>query len=245
MTHGGKLSIKAEAVELDQQYCQMHPSAKCGPHVVVTVGDTGMGMEPQVIEKIFDPFFTTKEIGRGTGLGLSTVLGILKSHGGWVTVYSEVGKGSQFKVYLPALVAQHSPPEPHEKTELLVGHGELVLVVDDEQAIREVTRETLQANGYRVLTAGDGTEAVEACARSGKDIDLVITDMVMPFMDGPATIRALGKMNPELKIIAVSGMSDNAKAAELAGGANLTFLSKPFTAERLLAQMRKVLAPPK
>ncbi len=244
MPRGGKLSIEANTIELDEQFCQMHPSAKCGPHVVVTVGDTGTGMEPHVIEKIFDPFFTTKEIGRGTGLGLSTVLGIVKSHGGWVTVYSEVGKGSQFKVYLPALVAQTSPPEPREKTELLVGHGELVLVVDDERAIREITRETLQANGYRVLMACDGTEAVEACARSGTDIDLVITDMVMPFMDGPATIRALSKMNPDLKIIAVSGMADNAKAAEVAGGANLTFLSKPFTAEKLLAQMRKVLAPP-
>jgi len=242
MPGGGILSITATNLLLDDHYSQMHPGAKPGPHVVVAVSDTGTGMAPHVLERIFDPFFTTKDFGKGTGLGLSTAVNILKTHNGWVTAYSELGRGTQFKVYLPAnavdsVILADAPPAPMPQ-----GRDQLVLVVDDEETIRGITEITLGANGYRVLTASDGTEAVALFARHTSEIALVITDMAMPFMDGPATIRALQRMNPAIPMIAVSGLSDNAKVAEVAGTANVTFLSKPFTAAELLVRMDSLLA---
>src|SRR6185295_3029803 len=193
MLEGGSISIKAENALLDENYARMHLEAKPGRFVVVTVSDTGPGMPTEVQSRIFEPFFTTKEMSKGTGLGLSTALTIVKSHGGFMNVYSEVNKGSQFAVYLPALDAPGKTEPSALQTDLPTGNGELILVVDDEESIREITRGTLETFGYEVLTARDGTEAVGLYADRKNEIALVLTDMMMPFMDGPATIRALRK----------------------------------------------------
>src|SRR5499426_3000851 len=169
MPHGGKLRIEAENVEIDQHYARMNVESKTGKFVSVTVVDTGIGIPEKNLAKIFDPFFTTKEQGHGTGLGLSTVAGIVRSHGGFVNVYSEVGRGAQFKVYLPAIESARAAAAKPSRRDLPAGNGELVLVIDDENAIREVARETLDAFGYRVVVAGDGAEAIAIFAAHKKD----------------------------------------------------------------------------
>jgi two-component system cell cycle sensor histidine kinase/response regulator CckA len=242
MPHGGRLTIKAENVTLDENYARMHIEAKAGPYVMISVMDTGHGIPPDTLNKIFEPFFTTKEIGKGTGLGLSTALSIVRSHNGFINVYSEAGKGTHFSCYLPAIATGAGAAEGEkEEPTLPLGHGELILVVDDEEAIREITRGTLESFGYKVLTASDGTEAVALYAANRDEVKVVLTDMMMPFMDGPATIRALQKLNPQIKIIAASGLAANEKAAEAASTGVKTFLPKPYTAEKLLLTLAKIL----
>jgi PAS domain S-box-containing protein len=240
MPNGGTIDIRAENVFVDENYARMHLEAEPGRFTLITVADNGTGMAPEVLTRIFEPFFTTKDMTKGTGLGLSTVLTIVKSHGGFVNVYSEVGKGSQFAVYFPAFETKGAVRSSVPQTDLPVGNGELVLVVDDEEAIRQITSSTLETFGYKVLTASDGTEAVALYAEHKNEIAVVLTDMLMPYMDGSATIRALHKMNPEVKIIAASGLT-----AHKGGDASLEgikiFLSKPYTAEKLLKALADVL----
>jgi two-component system cell cycle sensor histidine kinase/response regulator CckA len=241
MPYGGKLRIEAENIDIDEAYASMNIEAKPGPHVVITVSDTGVGIPAEIIDKIFDPFFTTKETGKGTGLGLSTVIGIVKNHSGFVSVYSEVGKATRFKVYLPvADIGQLKQSEALRK-EVPCGHGESILVVDDEAAIREIARQTLEDHGYRVLTANDGAEAVALYAEHKDEIKAVLTDTMMPYMDGPATIRALHRLNPQVKVIATSGLDANGGLVESATAGVKAFLSKPFTAEKLLLTLAEVL----
>ncbi|HZS07924.1 MAG TPA: PAS domain S-box protein [Blastocatellia bacterium] len=242
MPGGGQLGIGAENVTLGDQYAQMNLDARPGRYVLITVADTGTGIPPEIIDQIFDPFFTTKEQDKGTGLGLSTVIGIVKSHGGFVNVYSEAGNGTKFMVYLPASEAGQATSPNEEKQKLPFGNGELILVADDESAIREITRETLEAFNYRVLTAGDGAEAVALYAQHRNDIAVVITDMMMPFMDGPATIRALQKLNPLVRVIAATGLKANGKVTEAASAGVRIFLTKPFTAEKLLKSLAEILS---
>jgi len=218
----------------------MNLEAKPGRFVQITIADSGVGIPPNIVNRIFEPFFTTKEYGKGTGLGLSTALGIVKSHGGFINVYSEVGRGTQFKIHLPA-VDRGIVAEVDLTASPLPGHGELILVVDDEIAIREIAKGTLEAYGYRALTAADGTEAVALYAQHKDEIKVVLTDMMMPFMDGLATIRALQKLNPQVKIIASSGLSENAKAIEASSSGVKTFLTKPYTAGKLLEALDSVL----
>jgi PAS domain S-box-containing protein len=241
MPEGGSIWIKAENVFVDQNYARMHLEAKSGRYVVITVSDTGPGMTPEVQSRIFEPFFTTKEMTKGTGLGLSTALTIVKSHGGFINVYSELHKGSQFTIYLPALDAPGLAEGEKTQTDLPAGNGELVLVVDDEESIREITRGTLEAFGYKVMTASDGTEALAIYADHKNEIEVVLTDMVMPFMDGSATIRALQRMNPAVRIIAASGLGTGQRAGEGALEGVSVFLNKPYTAERLLKTLAQVL----
>jgi nitrogen-specific signal transduction histidine kinase len=241
MLEGGSISIKAENALVDENYARMHIEAKPGRFIVVTVSDTGPGMPPEIQSRIFEPFFTTKEMSKGTGLGLSTALTIVKSHGGFMNVYSEINKGSQFAVYLPALDAPGKTEAGALQTDLPIGHGELILVVDDEESIREITRGTLETFGYEVLTASDGTEAVALYADRKNEIAVVLTDMMMPFMDGPATIRALQKMNPAIKIIAASGLAGGHKPGEASLEGVKLFLSKPYTAEKLLKALAELL----
>ena len=241
MPEGGSISIKAENVLLDENYARMHIEAKAGRFVVISVADTGPGMTAEIQSRIFEPFFTTKEMTKGTGLGLSTALTIVKSHGGFINVYSELHKGSQFAVYLPALDTPGSVDAAAAQTDLPLGHGELILVVDDEQSIREITRGTLETFGYRVLTASDGTEALALYADKKNEIAIVLTDMVMPFMDGPSTIRALQRMNPQVRIIAASGLGTGYRTGEGALEGVSVFLNKPYTAERLLKTLADVL----
>jgi CheY-like chemotaxis protein len=211
----------------------MHLDAKMGTYVVVKITDTGVGIPENILDRIFEPFFTTKEPGQGTGLGLSTVLGIIKSHGGFVDVHSELGRGSKFKIYLPA----QQVPVTRDKvdTELNTdGNGELILVVDDEDSIRDITKTSLEIHNYRAITACDGVEAIAIYAEHRDQIAIVLTDMIMPTMDGIATIRTLKKINPDVKIIAVSGMAGNNKLNLINQIGVNAFLPKPYTATELL-----------
>lgn len=241
MPEGGSISIKAQNVFVDENYARMHIEAKAGRFVVISVSDTGPGMTSEIQSRIFEPFFTTKEMTKGTGLGLSTALTIVKSHGGFINVYSELHKGSQFALYIPALDTPDALESSAAQTDLPLGHGELILVVDDEESIREITRGTLETFGYTVLTAGDGTEALALYADKKNEIAAVLTDMVMPFMDGPATIRALQRMNPKVRIIAASGLGTGHRAGDGALEGVSIFLNKPYTAERLLKTLAEVL----
>lgn len=241
MPQGGDITVKAENVFVDENYARMHLEAKPGRFIVITVADTGTGMSPETLGRIFEPFYTTKEMGKGTGLGLSTALTIIKSHGGFVNVYSEAGKGTQFAVYFPALDAEEARRPSIESANLPLGHGELILVIDDEEAIREITAGTLETFGYQVLTASDGTEALALFAENRADIKVVLTDMLMPYMDGPATIRALHRLDPDVKVIGASGLT-NQKPGELNGVR--MFLTKPYTAEKLLKALAEILRTP-
>jgi PAS domain S-box-containing protein len=242
MPDGGLLTISAENLTLDAQYVAMNPEAQPGPYVLLKVEDSGTGMPPEVITKIFDPFFTTKELGKGTGLGLPTSLGIVRSHGGFIRVYSELGKGTTFKVYLPAQTESSPAAIPAPEEEMPRGHGELILVVDDEASVRQITKQTLEAFGYRVLLAADGAEALAAYSTHGPEISAVLTDMMMPVMDGPATIRVLRKLNVNLPIIAASGLSAIDHVAQAASLGVKHFLPKPYTAETLLKILKQVLS---
>ncbi|HZM88137.1 MAG TPA: PAS domain S-box protein, partial [Blastocatellia bacterium] len=242
MPSGGKLTIKADNVEIDDNYARMNLEAKAGRFVQITIADSGSGIPPNIINRIFEPFFTTKEYGKGTGLGLSTALGIVKSHGGFINVYSEPGLGTEFKIHLPAVETGFAGVEDLTAAPL-AGRGELILVVDDEIAIREIAKGTLEAYGYRALTAADGTEAIALYAQHKGEIEVVLTDMMMPYMDGLATIRALQKLNPQVKIIASSGLAENARAIEAANAGVKTFLSKPYTAGKLMEALAEVLGP--
>ncbi len=241
MRQGGKLRIEAENVEIDEHYAHMNVEAKSGNYVSIGVIDTGHGIPEQNLTKIFDPFFTTKEHGQGTGLGLSTVAGIVRSHGGFINVYSEIGRGARFKVYLPAIASAHVSSAKTSQRYLPMGAGELLLVIDDENAIREVARETLTAFGYRVIVASDGAEAMAVFAAHKNEVNLVMTDMMMPYMDGPATIRALRRLDPNVKIIATSGLKADDKIAEVAQLGVKIFLPKPYTAEKLLKTVAEAL----
>jgi PAS domain S-box-containing protein len=240
MPQGGTLRVSARNLTVDQPYSAMLRSVPPGRYVLLEVADTGSGIPPEVKERIFEPFFTTKDPGKGTGLGLSTVATIVRSHGGFVSVQSDPGRGSTFQVYLPAqteaaVLPTSETTEPH----LPRGHGELILLVDDERSVLEITKDTLEEFGYRVMTAEDGAQAVGLYALHRAEIALVLTDMTMPLMDGPALIAALRRMDPHLLIVAESGLSANADRAATAGVSH--FLAKPYSAEALLCLLKTVL----
>ncbi|BAZ18083.1 multi-sensor hybrid histidine kinase [Calothrix sp. NIES-4071] len=240
MPDGGILDINATNLWVDQSYARMHMDATVGSYIVITVTDTGTGIAPSIIDRIFDPFFTTKEVGKGTGLGLSSAMGIIKNHNGFLNVYSELGKGSSFRVYLPSCQVNES--EGKVDVSASNGNGELILVVDDETIICEVTKTTLLSHNYKVLTANDGIEALALYAQYKKDIDLVLIDLMMPSMDGDTTILTLQRMNPQVKIIAMSGLISKANTCDKS--LNLQeFLPKPFTTQALLSTIQKVLHP--
>ncbi|MBC8010675.1 MAG: PAS domain S-box protein, partial [Burkholderiales bacterium] len=242
MPNGGRLELKAENVVIDAQYALMNRGVGAGRYVKIQVTDGGIGIPREIIERIFDPFFTTKELGQGTGLGLSTVLGIVRSHGGFVNVYSELGKGSTFHVYLPAQEEGGPAQADVRIAETLPrGRGELVLVVDDEPPILEITRQTLLAFGYRVVTADDGAHAISVYALQRDKIAVVLTDMMMPVMDGPALIAALRRIDPQVRIIGASGLNANANVTRALGSGVRHFLPKPYSADALLTLLQQVL----
>ncbi len=236
---GGIITLSAENVIVEQN--QVTGDAKPGFYVVIRVTDSGTGIPREILDKIFEPFFTTKETGKGTGLGLATVLGIVKSHAGFVQVQTEVGKGTTFLVYLPAMEKGEDKPAEGDHRQLPAGKGELILAVDDESSVLTMAKETLETFGYRVITARDGTEAIAEFTTHQHEIKGVLTDMLMPFMDGPSTIRVLRKLDPNVKIIAASGLMDSDKVRDATGMDNIAFLMKPYTAEKLLNTLHKLL----
>ncbi len=242
MPTGGRLSIELEEVVLDEIGARMNLEARPGSYVVLQVEDTGTGIPQEIRDKIFDPFFTTKEVGKNTGLGLSTTLGIVKSHGGFIHCQSEAGKGSTFKVYLPANTAPAtSECEAIKPTGLPRGHNELVLVVDDEEPLRKAVQGILEHFGYRVMLAANGTEAVSLYTRHQNEIAVVITDMMMPVMDGAATIVALMAINPQVKIICSSGQAPTGGVAGEICASIKHFISKPYSAGALLQELHEAL----
>ena len=243
LPNGGILQLSASNTHIDPQFAAMHPDARPGSYVVLEVTDNGVGMEPEVIEKIFEPFFTTKALGMGTGLGLSTTLAITRSHGGFITVKSHIGQGTKFRVHLPANLDSGETYAGASNDEYPRGHGECVLVIDDEASVRSITSQTLEAFGYRVVTAVDGAEGVAKYRQLSSEISAVLTDLMMPVMDGVATIRALSQFNPLVRIVVASGLTGKAAEAEAAGEGVKSFLPKPYTASALLIALRDLLQP--
>jgi len=199
MLNGGELSIRSRLVHLDEGFVSKHLGATAGDYVCLSLSDTGMGMDEETRAKIFDPFFTTKEQGRGTGLGLSMVYGIVKNHGGYISVYSEIGKGTTFEIYLP--LSQGSIAQPKQEVEKPTPGSESILVVDDEEILRDLMKDILRDLGYGVMLAPDGREAVDVYREHEDEIDLVIVDMVMPKMGGKETFQELRRINPEVKAL--------------------------------------------
>jgi PAS domain S-box-containing protein len=239
MPNGGILRLEIDNMLLDEAYTRINLEARTGPYVVITVADTGTGIGAELLDRIFDPFFTTKEVGKGTGLGLSTVLGIVQNHGGFIRVESEVGGGTQFQVYLPAV--EDRVARQREKVERASGHQELILIVDDEPLIQEVMKTALETHNYRTLAARNGTEAIELYAQHQDEVGAILMDIMMPTMDGLTALRTLQKLNPNVKAIATSGLTSNSVLVEDSGIGVKAFLAKPYTAQELLETLQRVL----
>ncbi|MCU0527207.1 MAG: PAS domain S-box protein [Elainella sp. Prado103] len=237
MPHGGILSLSGENYFVNQAFAQRNLDAQVGNYVIITIADTGTGIPLEIRDRIFEPFFTTKEPSQGTGLGLSTVLGIVKSYGGFLQVFSEVGQGTQVKVYLPATTTIADPT--HTTTQPEQGQGELVLLVDDDPAIQQTNQALLESRHYNTLMANNGIEAIALYAKHQDQIKAVLIDVMMPNMDGITAVQTLHKINPAIKIIAISGLSTNREPV-LAAGASL-FLSKPYMLEDLLGHLQQLL----
>ncbi len=240
MPKGGRLTISVKSVVIDENYAKMSNGVKPGDYVMLQVSDTGTGIRKENLEKLFEPFFTTKESGMGTGLGLSIVQGIVKGHGGFIEVESELNKRTTFKIYLPLALSQDAPHQIEFDMKPRLGHGESIIIVDDEAAIREITKSTLESYRYNVLVAEDGSEAVALFARHSDQVVLVLTDLIMPIMDGVATIHALRRLNPNLKIIATTAHPDGDQHAGIDGNVNAV-LKKPYTAATLMNCITQVL----
>jgi signal transduction histidine kinase/CheY-like chemotaxis protein len=239
MPNGGKLRVETCNVDVDEAYAARYPPMRPGPYVMLVITDTGSGMDANVQARIFEPFFTTKELGRGTGLGLSTVYGIVQQSGGHIYVDSEVGVGTSFRIYLPRAAgvplqrAEGKPPS-------LVGGSETVLLAEDESHLRELVREILEGSGYRVLIARDGTEALEIASGHAGPIHLMVTDVIMPGVSGREAADAIRQTRPEMKVLYVSGYTDDAILRHGVLG-SAAFLEKPFARDRLLREVRELL----
>jgi signal transduction histidine kinase/CheY-like chemotaxis protein len=241
MPQGGKLTIETANVELDEEYAVLHASVKPGPYVLLAVSDTGHGMDEATMTRIFEPFFTTKEVGKGTGLGLSTVYGIVKQSGGNIWVYSEPGKGTTFKIYLPcdrSAVAAGSAPAARK---IPIRGGETILIVEDEEALRGLAERSLKRAGFHVLTAADGEQALLLCEKHPKPIHLLLTDVVMPRMSGRVLAERLTTVRPAMKVLFMSGYTDNAIVHHGILVPGTQFIAKPFGVVALAAKVREVL----
>ena len=241
MPCGGKLTIETANVELDEAYARAHVAVTPGPYVMLSVSDTGVGMTPEIRDRVFEPFFTTKEKGKGTGLGLSTVYGIVKQSGGNIWIYSEPGKGTTFKIYLPRVEESLEETAEKKAKKELPGGGETLLVVEDEDIVRKLTVRLLRQQGYQVLEARHWEEAITLCKESQDPIHLILTDVVMPGVSGPHLMEQLKEVRRDFKVIYMSGYADNTivKLAILDQG--IPFLQKPFTQDSLLHKVREVL----
>jgi two-component system, cell cycle sensor histidine kinase and response regulator CckA len=239
MPNGGNLQIIAENLVLDENCARLNVDAQPGCYVVITVADTGTGIPPEILDRIFEPFFTTKESGKGTGLGLSTTLGIVKSHGGFVNAYSDLGQGSCFKLYLPAEESAQVVGNSNS-LELPIGNGELILIVDDEISVREITRASLESYNYRVITASDGIEAIALYAQYLSEVRFILLDLMMPSLSGASTIRDLRRINSDVSIVVMSGLSANELIKNMRDVHVQAFLAKPFTSQELLQTLHRL-----
>ncbi|MGL4884319.1 MAG: hybrid sensor histidine kinase/response regulator, partial [Waterburya sp.] len=242
MPQGGKLKITAENFTINENFARLYLDAQVGDYILISVADTGVGIPAEIIDRIFEPFFTTKEIDRGTGLGLSTLIGIVKSHGGFVDVESNTNsetRGTLFKVFLPA--SETAETNLEETESIPQGNGELILVVDDEPSILEVTKAILETCNYRVLPASNGIEAIAIYAQNQNAIELVIMDIMMPSMDGKTAIRILKTINSEAKIIAVSGSVYDQEIIAETNSSIEAFIAKPYTNNDLLKVINEVI----
>jgi len=240
MPVGGKLTIETGNVELDAEYAREHPGATPGPHVMLAVRDTGVGMDKATQARVFEPFFTTKEVGKGTGLGLSTVLGIAQQSGGSVQVHSELGKGTIFKVYFPTVDAVLDVAGPAPAPATLRGK-ETILLVEDQEQVRAVAHAILKRSGYRVLVAQHASEALLHCSAHAEPIELLVTDVVMPQMSGAELAKRAVAVRPSLKVLYMSGYTDDSVVRHGILESEMTFLQKPFTPETLTRKVREVL----
>jgi CheY-like chemotaxis protein len=239
MQDKGTLTVRTRNVTLDEEYCRTHAEAKPGEYVLLTVSDTGDGMDKATIDRIFEPFYTTKESGRGTGLGLAMVYGIVEQHGGHITCESEVGHGTTFEVYFPAIESQVEPEL--DKTGVMPAFGtETILLVDDEEFVRDLGARILSIAGYNVLTATNGKEGLDLFEKEQTQISLVILDLIMPEMGGKECLKELYKIDPQLKVLIASGLADPS-IKEPVEMETRGFVSKPFRMTELLRQVRKVL----
>jgi len=241
MPEGGKLVIETENVFLDESYCRDHLGARPGKYVLLSISDTGFGMDKDTLEHIFDPFFTTKEVGKGTGLGLAMVYGIVKSHEGYIMCYSEPGQGTAFKIYLPVIEGNTEDRILEKKEKTIPERGnETILLVDDEELLRDIGKDMLEQFGYTVLLAQDGESALELYSEK-KNISLIILDLIMPGMGGKRCLEKLLTMNPEIKVVIASGYSINGHGKDALEAGARAFVSKPYELKQMLQVVRKVL----
>jgi CheY-like chemotaxis protein len=241
MPNGGKLTIETANVELDEFYARSHVDVKPGHYVMFSVSDTGVGMTPEVRERIFEPFFTTKEKGKGTGLGLSTSYGIVKQSEGDIWVYSVQGKGTTFKIYLPRV---NEPLEEIRKEVLkeeLPRGNETILIVEDEEEVRKLAGKILERQGYRILEASQGDDALRISERHGGPIGLILVDVIMPGMSCSELAKHLKSPHPKMKVVYMSGYTDNAIVRHGVLEKGVNYIQKPFTMEGLARKVREVL----
>jgi nitrogen-specific signal transduction histidine kinase len=241
MPEGGQITIETANVELSEGYAQLHMAVRPGPHVMLAVSDTGTGMSAETQARIFEPFFTTKPEGKGTGLGLSTIYGIIKQSGGNIWVYSELGKGTTFKIYLPRVRGSAVAPERVVVPRSLSAASETVLVVEDDDSVRRLSTTILRKHGYNIIEARSGVEALNIFQEHAGDLHLVITDVVMPQMGGRELALRLQKSHPDLKVLYVSGYTDEAIVRHGILHPGTLFLQKPFTPQSLIHKVREVL----
>jgi two-component system, cell cycle sensor histidine kinase and response regulator CckA len=241
MPHGGTLTIETSNVELDHLYTGQHPGSQIGTYVELAVRDTGMGMDAETKRRVFEPFFTTKEVGKGTGLGLSVVYGIVKQSGGYIEVTSESQKGSLFTVYLPRLSSPVVPSDAQTPEHSLATGRESILIVEDEQAVRTLISGMLRQQGYDVIEASDGDDALRTVKHATGSVHLLITDLVMPRLGGSDLAQRLRVQRPHVKVLYISGYSDDTLLRQEGLPVGAHFLQKPFTPEALSLKVREVL----
>jgi two-component system, cell cycle sensor histidine kinase and response regulator CckA len=242
MPNGGRLVIETANVNLDDDLRREYSYIQPGPYVMISVSDNGQGMDKETQSRIFEPFFTTKEKGKGTGLGLSTVYGIIKQSGGYVFAQSELGHGTTFRIYLPRVEEAAQAPGHARTTEVASGGTETVLLVEDEESVRQLVRETLQAKGYTVIEAEDGKSAITIASAYQSKIDVLITDLVMPGMNGRELANWMEQARPATKVLYLSGYTEDAIVHQGVLDTGTAFLQKPFTLQALCRKVREVLS---
>jgi two-component system cell cycle sensor histidine kinase/response regulator CckA len=240
MPNGGRLIIETSNVEIGEEYCSVHRYARPGSYVLLSVSDNGIGMDAETIEQIFEPFFTTKEMGKGTGLGMATVYGIVKQHGGFINVESASGKGTTFRVYLPAGSGTPETLEPQSQ-EMPTRGSETILLAEDHEGLRESAQEMLQTLGYRVIVASNGLEAVELFRANREKVVLVVLDVVMPELSGPDAFRQMVAMQPNLQVVFTTGYTSEAAALTSMLEKGASFLQKPYSQRSISQLIRSVL----